>query len=234
MKKRASPKKKAKELIKYLKKEKPDYNYMRELFRHMRKELDLKRVVQPQTPPYVPSEEEIKEYYKAVWKSENIFHMILIKTLIYTGIRVSEIIHVKLKDIDLRKCQISVFDKKKKDVRLVLFPVSFKETLQAYIKQYRKDNRTYLFESSFQRNYSDRGIRVILTSYTEQAGMRRSVSPRQLRSFLLTWLKNQGIENTLIQPYSGHTKEKSLDLYSNSSLGNAKREYRKAMSQFPI
>lgn len=36
------------------------------------------------------------------------------------------------------------------------------------------------------------------------AGLSHRISPRRLRHFLMTWLKKQGIDEALIQPYSGH------------------------------
>ncbi|MBA2628447.1 MAG: site-specific integrase, partial [Rickettsiaceae bacterium] len=49
--------------------------------------------------PYVPTEEEIRRYYKAVWESKNRQDMIIIKTLLYTGARVSELIRLKISDV---------------------------------------------------------------------------------------------------------------------------------------
>ena len=58
---------KAKQLSKQLKKEKPDYNYLRELFRHIRKELKVQvETGKPKKLPYVPTEEEISKYYQAL------------------------------------------------------------------------------------------------------------------------------------------------------------------------
>jgi integrase/recombinase XerD len=44
----------------------------------------------------------------------------------------------------------------------------------------------------------------------------------QLRRFLLTWLKKQGIDDALIQPYSGHASRKSLEIYLLLSLSEAR------------
>jgi len=80
---------KAKQLAKDLRKEQPDYVYLRELFRHLREELGVpvKRLHPDKLLPRVPTEEEIKKYYEAVWQSRNMKHVILIKTLLYTGPR---------------------------------------------------------------------------------------------------------------------------------------------------
>ena len=52
----------------------------------------------------------------------------------------------------------------------------------------------------------------MLARYAAAAGMTRPVSPHQLRHFLFTWLKTQGIEDALIQPYSGHASRQSLEI----------------------
>jgi len=229
---RTSPRKKAKQLVKYIKQEQPNYDYLRELFRFIRKELDLKPTTKPQHLPYVPTEGEIKKYYEAVWQSKNMKHMMLIKTLIYTGMRVSELIWVKLDDVDINACQIRIEHGKKR--RMVPFPVSFKETLAIHCKQCQEDGATYLFESSWKKRYSDRGIRAILSDYTKRAGIARSISPHKLRHFLFSWLKKQGIDDALIQIYSGHDHLKSLEIYSKPSMANAQKEYEKAIGIFPI
>jgi len=60
------------------------------------------------------------------------------------------------------------------------------------------------------------------------------MSPHKLRHFLLTWLKKQGIDDALIQPYSGHESRKSLEIYSKLSIADAQQEYNKAINKFPI
>lgn len=218
---RTSPRKKAKQLVKYIKQEHPNYDYLRELFRFIRKELDLKPTTKPQQLPYVPTEEEIKKYYEAVWQSKNMKHMMLIKTLIYTGMRVSEVIWVKLDDVDINACQIRIEHGKKR--RMVPFPVSFKETLAIHCKKCQEGGATYLFESSWEKKYSDRGIRAILSDYTKRAGIARSISPHKLRHFLFSWLKKQGIDDALIQIYSGHDHLKSLEIYSKTFYGQCSK-----------
>jgi integrase/recombinase XerD len=50
--------------------------------------------------------------------------------------------------------------------------------------------------------------------YTKEAGLPNSISPHKLRHFLFTWLKKQGIDDALIQPYSGHESRQSIEIYS--------------------
>ena len=114
------------------------------------------------------------------------------------------------------------------------FSPAFKETLALHLKQYKSENRMFLFESGFRRHYTDRGIRKILMRYTKLAGIERSISPHKLRHFLFTWLKKQNIDDAFIQPYSGHAKRDSLEIYSKLSLADAQDKYNDVIGDFPI
>ena len=144
-------KKKAKQIAKLLRSERPDYFYLKEIFRHLREELDIKVQTQPKKLPYVPSEEEIKNYYESVWHTQNIKHMVLINIMIYTGVRVGELIKIKLEDVNLNKCQIKVVQGKGSKDRIVPFPNDFREVLAAYIKNCEENKNTYLFESNWKK-----------------------------------------------------------------------------------
>lgn len=231
---RTPPSKMAKQLIKYLRPQRPDYNYLRDLFRHLRKELDVPVTTALKKLPLIPTEEEIKKYYEAVWQAKNIQHLVMIKTLLYTGIRVSELIRVKISDVDFDECQIRINRGKGGKDRVVPFPLSFREILSMYVTQIQEQKAVYLFESSWKKAYSDRGVRKILTRYTEAAGIESSVSPHKLRHFLLAWLKKQGIDDALIQPYSGHGSRQSLEVYSRLSIKDAQKEYNENIGKFPV
>lgn len=234
MSKRKSAKQMAKLFAKSLRTERPDYLYLKEIFRQLRSELNIAVTKASKQLPYVPTEEEMQNYYKTVWQARNMQHMVLIKTLLYTGLRVSEIINIKLEDVDLEACQIHVQNGKGNKGRKVPIPYAFKEVLALHIDSSRKKGAGYLFESSWKRAYTTRGIRKILDRYTKEAKMGRSISPHKLRHFLFTWLKKQGIDDALIQPYSGHESRQSLEIYSKLSIGEAQKEYNKVIDKFPV
>jgi integrase/recombinase XerD len=129
-------------------------------------------------------------------------------------VRVSELINIRIEDVDFERCQIRINSGKGGKDRIVPYPVSFKEVLAMHVDKMMGKRANYLFESNRQRKYTDRGIRKILAKYAKKAGLDHSISPHQLRHFLLTWLKKQGIDDALIQPYSGHSSRQSLEIYS--------------------
>ena len=60
-----------------------------------------------------------------------------------------------------------------------------------------------------------------------------AVSTR-LRHFLFTWLKTQGIDDPLIQPYSGRASRQSLEIYSRVALADAQQAYDQTIGRFPV
>ncbi len=231
---RTPARKKAQQLARHLRGERPDYVYLKQVFRHLREELEIEIPRVPKRLPHVPTEEEMHRYYEVVWQTRNFGDMVLIKTLFYTGVRVSELVNIRLGDVDLDRCQIRVNQGKGNKDRVVPFPDPFKETLALHMARLREKRATYLFESSWKKKYSARGVRRMLERYAQAAGLEHNVSPHQLRHFLFTWLKKQGIDDALIQPYSGHTSRLSLEVYSRLSIGEAQDEYNRVMGKFPI
>ncbi|WP_426983736.1 tyrosine-type recombinase/integrase [Brevibacillus borstelensis] len=118
--------------------------------------------------------------------------------------------------------------------RIVPFPQTFKELLAMHADSMKKKQAVYVFESSWKKKYTDRGIRKILAKYSEEAGLAQNLSPHKLRHFLLTWLKKQGIDDALIQPYSGHESRKSLEVYSKLAITDAQFEYNEVINNFPV
>ncbi|GEM_PF-189493 len=231
---RTPAKEKARELAKGLRGERPDYAYLKQIFRELRAGLGITVPRTPKRLPAVPSEEELRRCYDAVWHARRTGDVVLIKTLLYTGARVGELVRMRLADVDLDRCQIRINQGKGKKDRVVPFPDPFKEALALHMDALRTKHATYLFESSWKKPYSDRGVRRLLERYATAAGMARNVSPHQLRCFLFTWLKKQGIDDALIQPYSGHASRKSLEVYSRLSIGDAQGEYNTAMERFSV
>jgi integrase/recombinase XerD len=231
---RTPARKKARQLAKHLRGERPDYAYLKQVFRHLREELEVEPPKAPKRLPYVPTEEEVRAFYEAVWKAKRTQDVVMTKTLLYTGVRVSELVKIRLKDVDLDRCQIRANEGKGKKDRVVPFPAAFKETLALHSAEMQRRGASHLFESSWKKGYTDRGVRKILARYAERAGLERPVSPHKMRHFLFTWLKKQGVDDALIQPYSGHSSRKSLEVYSLLAIGEAQGRYDEVMGRFPV
>lgn len=231
---RTPPKRKARQLAKHLREERPDYAYLKAVFAALRVELDVQVEREPKKLPYVPTEEEIRAYYQAVWTARRSGDVVLIKTLLYTGVRVAELVAIRLPEVDLDACRIRITNGKGGKDRTVPFPRSFAETLALHVADRRKTGGEHLFESSWKKPYSTRGVRAMLARYAAAAGLPHNMPPHRLRHFLFTWLKTQGIDDALIQPYSGHATRTSLEIYSRVALTDAQAAYDQTITRFPV
>src|SRR5699024_9923943 len=147
--------------------------------------------------------------------------MVMIKTLLYTGVRGSEWVHTKRADVDFTRFQIRINQGIGGKDRLVPFHASFTKTL--------------LVQAPYAiHNDTERGVRNILQKYSDLARMEQSILPHKLRHFLFTWLKKHGIDDFLIQPYSGHSKRQSLEVYSKLAMTEAQEDYNHVIDDFPV
>ncbi len=74
----------------------------------------------------------------------------------------------------------------------------------------------------------------MIRRYASIAGISNPISPHKLRHFLLLWLKKQGIDDAMIQPYSGHASRQSLEVYSRLAIAESQDEYNSIIERFPI
>ena len=105
---RTPAKRKARQLAKYLRSGRPDYTYLKEVFRHLRDELGVEVTTGPTKLPYVPTEAEIRRYYQTVWTARRSGDIVLIKTLLYTGVRVAELVAIRITEVNLDTCRIRI------------------------------------------------------------------------------------------------------------------------------
>lgn len=237
--KRTPVRAKAKQIAKLLRKEAPNYDYLRELFRHLRKELEVfvpkKEAFRHAVIPI--STNELTAFYKNLEQEGNKQNQIIIKVLLYTGIRISELVNVLLEDIDFTKCQIRIQKGIRGKERVVPFPKAFKENLESHVLEMCDRKAQYLFESSWKKPYTDRGIRKMMVLSSKKAGLKEKITPNTLRKFLLSWLKQQGIEDAMIQPYAGLESRQSLVMYDvdeSKDINSAQSRYESVIKKLLI
>lgn len=223
----------AKQLAKHFRPLRPDAIFLSNFLKELRVELEVSASRIPKKLPTVPSDEDVKKVYELVCSTKNTMHMILMKTLLFTGVRVSELVRIKLDEIDLDTCQIRIVEGKGKKDRVVPFSTNFKETLMFHIDNMKRTGSKYLLESSWHRPFAARTVRHIMMEYGKQSGL-KSLSPHQFRHYLFTWLKRQGIDDALIQPYSGHSQRKTLEVYSRLSITDAQTKYNEHINKFIV
>jgi integrase/recombinase XerD len=159
---------------------------------------------------------------------------VLLKLLLFTGIRNAELVHLRLTDVDLQTCQLRIHQGKGRKDRYVLFPTGFRGELAQYMERQQGQGATYLFESNRCRPYSTRRIRQVVKQHALAAGIEKRVYPHLFRHHLITYLTKQGIISPKLQLLSEHSTEQSLAVYRELALSDVSQEYEVAMRTFPI
>jgi site-specific recombinase XerD len=175
---------------------------------------------------------ELKKFFKTIQKCGDIQHELMLKLLLYTAVRVSELVNIRVADVDADGCKIFIDNGKGGKDRYILFPSSFSLAIKAYLDAHHENE--FLFESRLKQPYTARRIQQIVRDYADQAGLERTVHPHLLRHQMLTFLTSQGISDAKIQLISGHESRKSLELYQHLSLEAVEKEYQSAIKTLDI
>jgi len=231
---RLPPKAMAKKLVRMLRPQHPDYHYLKKVFQHTRALLDVTPSPQPKRLPDLLTDAELVALYETVWQARQLTHAVMLKLLLFTGIRNGELVQLRLTDVDVQTCHLRISQGKGGKDRYVLFPSSFKGELAQYMERQRTQGAIYLFESNRHQPYSTRRIRQIIKQYATAAGIEKRVYPHLLRHQFITYLTKQGIISPKLQLLSGHATEQSLAVYRELVLSDVAGEYEEAMKMFPV
>jgi integrase/recombinase XerD len=231
---RLPPKAMAKKLVRVLRTQHPDYHYLKKVFQHTRALLAINTAPLAKRLPVLLTDAELVAFYNAIWQARQLTHAVMLKLLLFTGMRNAELVHLRPTDIDLQTCQVRITQGKGRKDRSVLFPTSFRGELAQYLARQDQHGATYLFESNRCQPYSTRRLRQIVKEYAQTAGITKRVYPHLFRHQLITYLTRQGMISPKLQLLSGHTTEQSLAVYRALGLADVAGEYQEAMKTFPV
>lgn len=145
----------------------------------------------------------------------NLKHKAIIALLYGCGLRVSEVINLKIENIDSKKNIINIIAGKGKKDRQVMLDASLLDLLRKYYIAYKP--KEYLFNGQFDLQYSERSINQFLKKYAEAAGIKQHVHAHLLRHCFATHSLEQGTDIKLIQNLLGHNSIKTTLIYTHVS-----------------
>lgn len=153
----------------------------------------------------------------------------MLETIYASGLRVSELVNLKVNNIDFNECIIRIYGKGSKE-RIVPINDSSKNALEIYINDYRtfllkgKDSE-YVFINNFGNKISRQGFFKILKKVCDENGINKHVSPHTLRHSFATHLLNNGADLRAIQELLGHSNLTTTQIYSHLSNEKVKEDY---------
>lgn len=180
-----------------------------------RKYYHVDRPIREKILPVVLSEEEISAIIKSI---KNIKHKAILITIYSAGLRISELINLKITDIDSQRMQIRVEQAKGKKDRYTLLSKKTLEILRAYIKNERP--HFYLFEGQGSSEdqpvkYSSTSISAILKTALKNSKISKKATVHTLRHSFATHLLERGTDLRYIQSLLGHESPKTTQIYTH-------------------
>lgn len=159
--------------------------------------------------PQILSQEEVKRLLEA---TKNLKHKTALMVMYSAGLRIGEVVRLRVGDIDSDRMLIRIEQAKgKKDRYTLLSPIAL-QMLRQYWKRYRPAK--WLFEGMDRSNHwSIRSLQQVFKRSAQKAGIRKSVSSHSLRHSFATHLLEQGVDTLTIKELLGHSQLQTTARY---------------------
>ena len=168
-------------------------------------------------PKYI-TQEEVKKMLDTI---TNLKHLCIVKLLYGAGLRLSEVLSLKLEDIDSRNLLINIRNSKGRKDRSVMLSDRLLTDLRNYFKEY--EPKEYLFEGQKNAKYSTTSVQNIVKNAAKRAGIKKTVTPHILRHSFATHLVESGTDIRYVQELLGHNSIKTTELYTHiTDVGKSK------------
>ena len=172
--------------------------------------LELPRPKSSRHLPTVLSKEEIIRLLRA---TQNIKHRAAIALMYSAGLRISEVLALELRDVDIDRRQLYIKNAKGRKDRVVILAESFLPLFQNYLMSYQP--KWFFIEGRNGDNYSASSVREFLRRWCKKAGIKKRVTPHTLRHSYATHLIENGVGLRHVQELLGHAKPETTMIYTH-------------------
>lgn len=192
--------------------------------------LDLELPKLKKTLPKVLSEDEVFKLLDINLKDKFSYrNKAMIELMYATGLRVSELVNLKITDIDINNCIARTIGKggKERIIPLGDYTIYY---LEEYMKNYRNllivnENNDYLFLNNHGKKLTRQGFFKIIKSLAKEKQIKTDFSPHTLRHSFATHLLNGGADLRSIQEMLGHSNISTTQIYTHVSNKKIKESY---------
>lgn len=190
------------------------------------------QLVHPKKEQYLPQffyEEEMEALFNTVSNDakKGLRDRVVIELLYATGIRVSELVNIKVMDLDMNLPGVKVLGKGNKE-RFVPFGEFCRQSIEQYLEKFKplKSKRhPYLIVNMKGDPITERGVRYLLNDVVERTAGVTEIHPHKLRHTFATHLLNQGADLRTVQSLLGHVNLSTTGKYTHVSNQQLRKVY---------
>ncbi|HES59292.1 MAG TPA: hypothetical protein ENO18_02580 [Caldithrix sp.] len=170
------------------------------------------KMKRPKTLPVVLSKQEITRLIKS---TQNVKHKTILLLIYSAGLRLGELLNLKIADIDSKALKIHIVQGKGKKDRYVPLSEKALELLRQYFKAYKPVE--FIIEGAKGGRYSDKSVQSVMQQALKRAGIRKKATVHTLRHSFATHLLDEGTDIRYIQELLGHVRLETTQIYTHVS-----------------
>jgi len=159
--------------------------------------------------PVVLSRNEIE---KIISQITNFKHRLMVSLGYAAGLRVSEVVNLKVKDIQLDELTIHIKEAKSKKDRVTVFPEKLSKDFQVLVVG--KNNNDLVFESNRRGKLTTTSLQKVFTQALEKSGVKKDATFHSLRHSFATHLLENGTDVRYVQELLGHANIRTTQIYT--------------------
>ena len=176
---------------------------------------NIPRAKCPKKLPETLTKDEIKKIFDTI---TNVKHKLLLGLMYSSGLRVSEVVNCKIKDLDFESKLMRVRQAKGAKDRTTILAEKVIGVLQKYVKN--KDANDYVFESERGGRLTERTVQIVFSNALQKSGIKKPATCHSLRHSFATHLLEAGTSIRYIQELLGHARLETTQIYTKVANTN--------------
>lgn len=177
------------------------------------RKLNIKHLYPSRKQKLLPKFLTLREVRNLIATTDNRKHSCIVKLLYGCGLRLSELLQLKLSDIDSQNQVILIRNAKGNKDRIVMLSPSLLNDLRAYFVEYKP--KEFLIEGQRGGKYSEKSVQSVVKTAARKAGIKKNVTPHKGRHSFATHLLENGTDIRYIQELLGHQSLKTTEIYTH-------------------
>lgn len=215
------------DICKEVRHHKLSYEQLKSIFKEVRVRCDIETPRTIEKLIQLPTAADLEKYFSFI---DDPIHKLIFKTLLGTGLRISEICALEVRTVNLAENTAFIKEGKGGKDRIVVFGHNLKNQLELYLAG--RNNR-YLFESSLNTKFSSRRIQQLALFYSGKSGVK--INPHLLRHIFATRLAERSLTEDQRSVLCGHSKNSKVQqTYTHLSLAGVKVQAIEALDSFDL
>jgi integrase/recombinase XerD len=220
----------AKETAKLWRKHHLTYDQTKHVVEQARRELQLSAPAERRRTVDRLDRGEVERLIEAAYRRSS-RHGLIVKTLFYTGARVSEFVHIQVADLHLNLDPPQIYLSHAKGGSDGYVPIL--PGLAQELRTHLNGRRTgYLFESNRSDKYTSRYVQMVVKEAARDAKIDKQVTPHRLRASVATILLDAGMPLDQVQKFLRHKRITTTQIYAQTSLRGMGESYVQALKEW--